>query len=736
MLFPGPSMPFGMVKLSPDNQDNVWNGGYEYTIGSISGFSHLHAMSLGGLSIMPVSGRVEFHRGQAKVYPGPADGPFGNMWTAGYRSRYEKKTEKGSPGYYSVYLYDYDILAELTCTDRCGMMRFTWEKEGEGHLIVNFAFPQEEKYIVEEAHAEHTAPDEITGYIKQKNQYAQDYTVYFVIQLNRPMTMDGWTLGEYTGADTNYGTDWRRPVDINEKAMNFTSSGDCGLVLNMPTFRKGEVLVRTGISFTGIEGARLNLETEMVPFGWNFDKVVNAARETWNKLLGRVEVSTSNEASKEKFYTGLYRSYTGKGLMNDVDGRYTDMCEKVRTPARPGTNVYTSDAFWGAQWNLFPLWTLVTPEYANSMASSFVELADAGGWVPEAPTGIEYAPIMGAQHQNALIISCYQKGIRDFNVEDAFNAIYHDYTHPGEDYPCGGFAGNRHMGPYMKYGYVPEEYGPVSNTMEYAWDDWAFSQFALSLGKKKDYRFFLERSENYRNVFDPETKFIRRKHENGNWVTPFDPRANGTEGGWNGPGYMEGNAWIYSFFVPQDVKGMMKLMGKELFNERLETGIDNGYFDLGNQPSLEIPFLFNYSGKPWLTQKYSRMVTADLINTSPMHGWTGEEDEGQMSAMYVLLSMGLFEVNGGCSVNPGYDIGSPVFDRVVIHLSDKYYSGKDFIIKTINNSPENKYIMKAELNGKPLKQPFIPNSQLVKGGELILTMGSEPNYTWGVNDDR
>lgn len=206
----------------------------------------------------------------------------------------------------------------------------------------------------------------------------------------------------------------------------------------------------------------------------------------------------------------------------------------------------------------------------------------------------------------------------------------------------------------------------------------------------------------------------------------------GTEGGWNGPGYMEGNAWIYSFFVPQDIKGMMKLMGEDLFNSRLETGIDNGYFDLGNQPSLEIPFLFNYSGKPWLTQKYSRMVTADLINTSPLHGWTGEEDEGQMSAMYVLLSMGLFEINGGCQVNPGYDIGSPVFDKVVIHLSNKYYNGGVFVIKTINNSPENKYIQQAELNGKSLERPYIPNNVLVKGGELVITMGPEPNYSWGV----
>ena len=723
MLFPGPSMPFGMVKLSPDNQDNVWNGGYEYTVGSISGFSHLHAMSLGGLSLMPVSGKTA-------LFPGPSDGPFGQMWTSGYRSRYEKKTEKGSPGYYSVYLYDYDIRTELTSTERCGMMRFTWEKEGDGHIIVNFAFPQEEKYTVREAHASQTTPGEITGYIKETNQYAQDYTVFFVLQTDHNFTMDGWTMGKYDGADTNYGTNWRRPVKETDKTLDFTSSGDCGLVLNLTDFRKGEVLVRTGISFTGIDGARLNLQKEMIPFGWDFDAVVTAARRTWNDLLGKVEVKTSDTSDIEKFYTGLYRAFTGKSIMSDVDGKFTDMCENVRILDNPGDAVYSSDAFWGAQWNLFPLWTLVTPEYARSMTASLVDLAKVGGWIPEAPTGIEYAPIMGAQHQNSLIVSCYQKGIRDFDVDTAWHAILHDYTTPGIEYPCGGFAGDRQMGPYMKYGYVPDEYGPVSNTMEYAYDDWVFSQFSLALGKEKEYQHFLDRSKNYRNVFDPETRFIRRRHKDGSWVTPFNPLAYGTTGGWNGPGYMEGNAWVYSFFVPQNIPDMMKLMGDDLFNERLETGIEQGYFDLGNQPGLEIPFIFNYSGKPWLTQKYSRMVTSDLINTSPLHGWEGEEDEGQMSAMYVLLSMGLFEVDGGCSVNPGYDIGSPVFDTIVIHLSDTYYGGHDFMIRTINNSSENMYIQEAWLNGKPLYRPFLPHSELVKGGELVLKMGSKPNYNW------
>jgi len=338
---------------------------------------------------------------------------------------------------------------------------------------------------------------------------------------------------------------------------------------------------------------------------------------------------------------------------------------------------------------------------------------------------------MGAQHHNANIISCYQKGIRDFDIEKAFEHIKHDLTTQGISHPCGGFAGNRQMKVYMDYGYVPDEDGAVSNTLEYAYDDWCAGQFALALNKTEDYNYFNDRSQNYRNVFDPSTGFVRRKHRDGKWVEPFDLFAFGTQGGWNGPGYMEGNAWIYTFFVPHDVPGIIGLLGKDKFNSLVEEGFKKKYFDLGNEPCLETPFLFNYSGKPWLTQKYTRYVIDNFYDSSPYIGWIGEEDEGQLSSYFVLLSIGLFEMDGGCSVNPIYNLTSPLFKKIIIHLDPKYYKGGTFTIETRNNSEKNIYIQSAKLNGQIFSNPILSHKEIVNGGKLIFEMGPLPNENWG-----
>ena len=732
MLFPGATLPFGMVKLSPDNQNNVWNGGYEYTVSSISGFSHLHAMSLSGVSLMPVTGKLDLYPDFVKVFPGEPDGPFAGMWTAGYRSRFDKKTENGSPGYYTVKLLDYDIKVELTSTTRCGMMRMTFPESKQAHILMNNNFPTEEFSRISESFTKKVSPVEIEGYVKQSNQYAGGYTVYYVIEMNKPFrSMDAWITGDKKVLQNIYGTEWQKQrkyiADINE----LKDSSSCGIILNYETIKDEKIIIRTGISFVSIENARQNLEAEIKPFGWNFDAVVENAHKIWSELLGKIEITDGNETNKEKFYTCLYRAFTGKSIFNDVNGQYPDMCGRIQTLPRNVDAVYSADGFWGGQWDLAPLWTLVAPKYASSWTNALLEIADKSGWIPEAPTGLKYAPIMGAQHHNSLIISSYQKGIRDFDVEKAFKAIKHDLMTQGIAYPCGGFAGNRQMKVYMDYGYVPDEDGPVSNTMEYAYDDWCAGQLARALNKTNDYDYFNGRSKNYRNVFDPSHGYVRRKQRDGKWVEPFDVFAFGTQGGWNGSGFMEGNAWIYSFFVPHDVSGMIELMGKDRFNSQLEEGFQKKYVDLGNEPSLETPFLFNYSNKPWLAQKYSRFVLDNFYDTSPYTGWVGEEDEGQLSAYFVLLSMGLFEMDGGCSVNPYYDLSSPLFTKAIIHLDPKYYGGKTFTIRTVHNSEKNIYIQSAKLNGQYLNKPILFHSDLIKGGELIYEMGSAPNKNWG-----
>ena len=732
MIFPGAALPWGLVKLSPDNQGNVWNGGYEYTVNSISGFSHLHAMSLSGLSLMPVTGALQLDPSSSRLHPGSADGPFGTMWTAGYRSRFLKQTEKASPGYYSVELYDYNVKVELSATLRCGFLRLTYPQSDQSHLFIDFDFPAEEQNEILLVEFRRTAPGEFAGHVRQKNGYAGIHDLYFVTQLNLdPDRVLIWENGEYTGKETNYGTAWRRPCKFTELGASFTGGARTGAILNFKTKAGQQVLVRSGLSFVGEANARLNLETESRPFGWDFDRVVAAARATWSDLLGRIEVSAENPALVETFYSCLYRVFSGKSVLNDVNGEFLDANRRLAKVKAPADAVYSGDGLWGVQWDMAPLWTLVAPEKAVSMVNSLLTLADRGGWIPEAPTALKYAPIMGAQHHNAVIISAYQKGLTGFDAEDAYAKMRHDLTTQGVAFPDGGFAGNRFMQVYTDKGFVPDESGPSSLTMEYAYDDWCLGQMARKLGRTADFEYFNRRSGNWRNAWNPRLGSVWRRHADGSWVEPFDRMRFGTEGGWNGRGFMEGNALVYSFWVPQDVPGLVALMGAENFNRTLGDSLDWGDLDASNEPTLQTPYLFNYSGMPWLTQKYSRLTLDRYFDNSPYRGWPGEEDEGQLSAYMILLACGLFEMDGGCAVDPYYDISSPAFRQIAIHLDPRYYPGREFVIETDQQAPGAVYIQSAELNGKPFERLKLRHADLVKGGTLSLHLGPSPNKNWG-----
>jgi predicted alpha-1,2-mannosidase len=725
MLFPGPVMPMGMVRLSPDNQLSSWCAGYEYNISAINGFGLIHSYLMNGPSIMPTTGNI-------KTYPGTADGPFGyHMWTAGYKSRIKKMTEKGEVGYYKVNLYDYNIDVELTATTRCGVLQYTYPKSDKSNVIFKFLYPQEEyEAKIPYAYVKKVSNTEIEGSIHYLVD-GNDYTVHFVSRFSKAFyDIGSFQAHPYDGPDKRYGEDWKKTVTFVKNQSVFTGKDDFGLYVTFST-TEGEVIQQQiGISLVSVEQARLNLCTELDSFQWNFSKVVTANKAAWSELLNKVEVFTPNEIDKEKFYTSLYRVYAGRGVWSDVNGKYIDMCEREQQVKAPADAMYGCDAFWGIQWNLTPLWTLLNPSLANSWVNSLLEFADkGGGWLPKSPSGLEYADIMVAQHQISLIVAAYQKGIRNFDVDKAWKAINFILTTPGIQHECGGYAGNKNFKSYMELGFVPNEEGPVSNTMEYAYDDYCAAQFAKALGKKKEYEYFSKRSLNYKNVFDPSVKFIRQRHADGTWVQEWDSLYN--HGTWFGSGYVEGNAWQYTYFVPHDYPGMIELVGKELFNQRLEEGFSNGNVFIGNQPNMQAPWIFNYSGKPWLTQKYTRKLLDDFFDTSPLNGWQGEEDEGQLSAWFVLSAMGLFQMDGGCSTVSTYDIGSPLFDKVIIHLDSIYYSGKTFTIIARNNSKENVYIQKAFLNGKPFNDLKIKHFDIIKGGILELEMGNTPNYKFG-----
>ncbi len=474
-------------------------------------------------------------------------------------------------------------------------------------------------------------------------------------------------------------------------------------------------------------------------FGWDFDAVRKNARSTWNDLLKKIEVEGGSESDRTKFYTNLYRSFVARTIFSDVNGKYRDPNGRVRQLENPESPMLGCDAFWNTFWNLNQLLGLVTPEMLSQWVRSELQLNDDGGWLARGPAGLRYSGVMVAEHEIALLVGAWQKGIRNFDGAKAFAAIKHMQTTPGKPYYkdlhsgrwIDGWVGMEELPPYRDLGYVPveAEHGWTSLTLEYAYDDWCAAQMAKALGKMDDYQYFAKRAQNYRNAWDASVGYFRPKHRDGTWMKDFSPSQT--------RGFLEGTAWQYAWYVPHDVKGLIGLMGKDEFVRRLNKGFEDSrpdfarrIVDVGNEQNMQAPWLFNYAGAPWLTQKWTREVMEHSYFAEPA-GYTGDEDQGQMGAYFVLLAMGLFEMDGGCSMKPIYEIGSPLFSRIVIHLDGKYYPGREFVIEARNNSPANVYIQSATLNGRPLNKPWIYHSDVVKGAALVLTLGPSPNTNWG-----
>lgn len=726
MMFPGVAMPFGMVKLSPDNQRKGWKAGYEYKIHNIAGFSHLHSWTMGGLMTMPTNGPL-------KIIPGTEKNP-----DLGYRSRFSHENEIAKAGYYQVMLEDYNINAELTSTTRAGFQRYTFPESTNSRILVDLKIPTEYSYEIYEAKITKVSDKEIEGYTIQQSLRGANYNEFklnFVIRFNKSFTsFNGWILDEI--------------FENTDEIHNIFGDNDIGAFVTFNTEEGEQILMQSGISLVSIEQARLNLETEMDPFNWDFDAVVNSNQDTWNNLLGTIQVEGGNHTDLKKFYTNMYRAYVSRTIWSDVNGKYVDMYEKVQQLENPKDVVYGGDAFWNTFWNLNQLWTLQHPEIANSWVRSLLEINDKGGWLPKGPTGIEYSSIMVASHEIPLIVSAYQKGIRNYDVDKAYAAIRHNQMEQGKLHSGGGLVGNRHLDSYKKYGYVPNEEGPVSNTLEYAYDDYTVGQMALALGKKSDYKTFTKRAFNYKNVFNDSLGYVWMKNSDGTWEPDFSPYGHSV---FLGPGFVEGNAWQYTWFVPHDQKGLLNLLGKDTYISRLQEGFEkskphrfnsehlneNGLIGVGilpinhgNQPNMEAAYLFNYAGAPWLTQYWVREVMNGFYGDS-IDAWPGDEDQGQMGAWYVMSAMGLFEMDGGTSVNPIFEIGSPTFEKIVIHLDTNYYSGNTFVIEAKNTSDKNRYVQSAKLNGQKLDKPWFYHSEMVAGGKLELKMGSKPNKNWG-----
>ena len=719
MLGPYASVPYGMVELGPDNQASGWMGGYEYSIMNVSGFSHIHAWTMSGLRIMPAM--QDFTKTD-----GAPDRPYMGA-SAGYHSRIEKATEKASPGYYSCFLYDAHCKAEMTATTRCGFHKYTFDKAGEARIILSLLFPAEDQAVIRDAKINKVSDSLIEGYANTivpatKNQ---EYILYFSIQFSKPFkSMGGW---------------------INDSIVDNTSqivgAGDVAAFVNYSTKVGEPVMIKVGLSLVDLDGARNNLKSELDNYGWDFEKVVLAAKNKWNDLLSKIKVD-GKEADKKKFYTNLYRSFA-KQTWNDTDGRYCDPFENIQQLPK-GQDIYGGDAFWNTYWNFNTILSLITPNIMNNWVTTQLELFKHTGWTNNGPTGLEHTRVMGVTHEIALMVAAYQKGIRNYDVNQLWEAVRHNATEQGKKLDKTGNAGMEFLDIYNKLGYVPYDVSRRSSrTLDYSFTDFCTAQLAKALGKTDDYTFFLKRSNNWKNQFNPDVKWQMPRDSKGNWKTDNNI--------FSGELWSEGNAWQYSFYVPHDIPGVVQLMGKDLFNQRLEEGFEKSeqfmfaapaldrmqskifeyYINHGNEVNMQAAYLFNFSGKPWLTQKYSRAIMNSYYGDTPYHGWEGDEDEGQMGGWFVISSMGLFEMNGGVIDSSKVELTAPLFRKITISLDPNYYQGKEFVITTENNTPENIYIQSATLNGKPLNKSWIYFKDIVSGGILNYVLGRKPNPEWG-----
>jgi len=724
MIAPGPWMPFSMVKISPDNQNRGWQAGYDPIFESVGGFSHIHEWTMAGLLMMPTNGELKTEVGDEKSKD------------EGYRSQIDKSTEEAPIGYYKVNLTDYEITAELTATNRCSFQRYTFPKNREGsRILIDLQIPAEYSFKIEEAVIKKVSNNRVEGYSKQhipntwSGGISQDFTVHFVIEFDQPIS--------------NFGVWSENGVNNQTDTLHLLKCMDAGAFAEFDTKENQVVQVRTGISYVSIENAALNLTTEITkPFNWDFEGVRQNNVQTWNELFERVKITSNDRREKMRFYSNMYRALCSRNSFSDIDGKWIDADEKIRQMEDPESPALGCDAFWNTFWNLNQFWNLVTPEWSNRWVKSQLAMYDAGGWLAKGPAGMEYIPVMVAEHEIPLIVGAWQMGIRDYDGEKAFEAAKKMQTTPAQKVG-GGFAGNDDLGPYLKYKFVPADKGRFSNSLEYSFDDWTVAQFAKSLGKETEYLEFSKRGAYWKNVIDTETGYARLRNSDGNWVPDFDPYRSGAN-----HHYVEGNAWQLTFFVPQNVPELAEMIGKDRFIERLEWGFNESnklrfnapndqYWDYpviqGNQQSMHFAFLFNWVERPWLTQKWSRAILERYYGYGMANAYLGDEDQGQMSAWFIMAALGLFQTDRGCSTEPVYEIASPIFPKVEIDLGNRFGRGEKFVIEANNGSRINKYVQSASLNGQPLQSFQFPAKELLKGGSLILEMGPEPNLNWGIN---
>lgn len=698
--YPGATVPFGMLQVSPDNGVSSWDwcSGYHYSDSIVAGFSHLHLSGTGigdltDILFMPTNKKVDLTVKTTSRDQLP------------YKSAYSHANEKATPGYYQVYLEDPKINVELTSSQRTAFHKYTFAKKDKQAVVIDLGFAVNWDKALKTAL---TIEDKytISGY-RFSTGWAKNQKVFFVAKFSKPISESTLTANQkiISGAASE-GEHTTAQLFFDENNNN-------------------ELQVKVALSSVSIANAKDNLEAE----NFNFENVKSKATTTWNTSLNKITVETPVDSLKTIFYTAMYHTQLAPVTYSDKNGQFRKENDEIVTAKN--YTAYSSLSLWDTFRAENPLLTLVAPDKVSDLVNSMLAYYDTKKILPVWTLYANETNTMTGYHSIPVIVDAYQKGIKGFDAEKAFSAMK---TTMMQD--------ERGLNLYKQYGFIPYNLldESVTITLEYAYDDWCVAQMAKALGKNEDYQFFLNRSKAYQHLFDPKTGFMRGKSADGkSWNEPFDAKHSNHR---EHTDYTEGNAWQHSWFVPQNVEDFISLHGSnEVFAKRLEqlftesseiTGSNVsadisgliGQYAHGNEPSHHIAYMFNRAGKPWRTQYWVRHILDTQYNTTP-NGLSGNEDCGQMSAWYVFSSMGLYPMN---PASGEYEIGSPIFEKATINLQ----GGKAFVIEAENVSNKNFYIQSATLNGVPFNKTAITHQQIVQGGILHFVMGSEPNKNWGL----
>lgn len=720
--FPGATVPFGMVQLSPDTDTLPYemNGkynadvykycaGYQYDDKTIVGFSHTHFSGtghsdLGDFLIMPTVGALQLNPGVA------------TDTKTGFRSAFSHANEKAEAGYYKVQLDDDNITAELTASTRTGFHQYTFPKSNDAHIIFDLMhgiYNYDDKNVWTFIRVENDTL--ITGY-RQTNGWARTRTVYFAMTFSKPFKEYG--CKDFSKKQVYRGF-WRK----FDQAKNFPdlAGKQLRMFFNFDTEAGEKVKIKMALSSVSTEGALLNLRTE-IPH-WDFDKTKAEAQAAWNAELTKIAVEAP-EAEKQNFYTAMYHAFLGPTVYMDVDRKYKGLDQNIHT-ATNFTN-YTTFSLWDTYRALHPFFNVVQPARNSDMVNSMLAHYDQSV-LKMLPIWSHYNNdnwCMSGYHSVSVIADAILKGNTSVDAAHALEACVTTASHKY-------YEG---IGPYVEKGFIPDEKlgTSASTTLEYAYDDWCIAQVAQKLGRTDIYEAFTKRSTSYKNLYDASVGFMRARKEDGSFKAEFDPLST------HGQGYIEGNSWNYSFFVPHNPDDLINLMGgKKKFGAKLDTlftmylpdkyfaeteditrdGIIGNYVH-GNEPAHHVAYLYNFAGQPWKTQQRVRMILKNQYKPAP-DGLGGNDDCGQMSAWYLFSTLGFYPVAPGSTQ---YQLGSPAINKAVIKLEN----GNTFTIEANNQSDKNVYVQKVLLNGKQLEQPVIDHEDIMKGGSLVFFMSDKP----------